>query len=61
MTGILQITLGHTIHFLGHGFKSGLPIGPFLSEMLICFYGMGMEYSLGRHFVRMAVVGWIER
>ncbi len=32
--------LGHTVHCahcLGHGFKSGLPTGPFLSEMFILF------------------------
>ncbi len=29
--------LGHTIHCLGHGFKSDLPIGPLLSDMLILF------------------------
>ncbi len=29
--------LGHTVHCLGHGFKSSFPIGPFLSDMLILF------------------------
>ncbi len=29
--------LGHTVRYLGHGFKSGLPIGPFLSEMFLLF------------------------
>ncbi len=33
----LLLALGHTVHCLGHGFKSGLPIGPFLSEMFIVF------------------------
>ncbi len=31
------IALGHTIHCIRHGFKSGLPIGPFLLEMFILF------------------------
>ncbi len=41
-------TLGHTVHCLGNGFKSDLPIGPFLSDMLILFNGMGIEYILKR-------------
>ncbi len=32
-----KTALGHMVHCLGHGFKSGLPIGSFLSEMSILF------------------------
>ncbi len=34
---VFSRALGHTVHCLGHGFKSGLPIGSFLSDMLILF------------------------
>ncbi len=30
-----RIALGHTVHCLRHGFKSNLPIGPFLSDMFV--------------------------
>ncbi len=33
----IEFALGHTVHCLGHGFKSGRPIGPFLLEMFILF------------------------
>ncbi len=36
-----RVALGHMVHCLGHGFKSGLPIGLFLSEMSILFYRNG--------------------